>query len=63
MTDVVGLPLELASAILKAEGETVDCVEVSSKKGSKGNDARVIKTKRTEQGVTVYWSRFQTEVQ
>lgn len=61
MTDVLGLPLDVALERLKAEGLAVACIEVSSRKGSKGNDARVIKTQRTGDGVTVFWARFKTE--
>ncbi len=60
MTEVLGLPLMRALERLEGEGIPVRCIEVSSRKGSKGNDARVIKTVRTDDGVTVYWARFQT---
>lgn len=52
-----------AKQLLEAEGKTVRTVEVRSKKGGKGSDARVIKTDETERETTVYWSAFQTEVQ
>ena len=60
MTNNLGLPLDLVQKRLTAEGQTVSTVEVSSRKGSRGNDARVIKIERKEHGTVVYWSRFQT---
>ena len=62
MTALLGLPLSIAKERLEAERIPVSYVEVSSRKGSKGDDARVIKTERTGDGLTVYWSRFQTDV-
>jgi len=62
LTALLGLPLAVALERLRAEGESVSLTEVSSKKGSRGDDARVIRTVRDENGTTVYWSRFQTEV-
>ena len=63
MTDVLGLPLAIAVQRLSARGETVRTVEVSSRKGSRGDDARVIKTERTDTETIVYWARFQTEAE
>lgn len=60
MTDVLGLPLSEAVYRLTETGETVTTIEVSSRKGSRGEDARVIKTEQTDVGTTVYWSRFRT---
>lgn len=62
MTDVLGLPLDVALLRLRERGDEVRLVEVACRKGPKGDDARVIKTERTETDVTVYWSRFSTEV-
>ena len=63
MTSLLGLPLSEAVQRLEAAGDTPVCVEVSSRKGSKGADARVIKVTRGPNGPIVYWSRFQTNVQ
>ncbi len=63
MKNVLGLRVLAAKQRLEAEGKTVRTVEVRSKKGGKGDDARVIKTDETEQGTTLYWSAFRTEVQ
>ena len=63
MKNVLGLRVLAAKQLLEAEGKTVRTVEVRSKKGGKGSDARVIKTDETEGETTVYWSAFQTEVQ
>jgi len=60
LTNNLGLPLDLVQKRLTAEGQTVSTVEVSSRKGSRGNDARVSKIERKERGTVVYWSRFQT---
>lgn len=62
MKNVLGLRVLAAKQLLEAEGKTVRTVEVRSKKGGRGCDARVIKTDETEQGTTVYWSAFQTEI-
>ena len=62
MTSVLGLDLKTAEDLLKAEGRSVRLVEVRSKKGSKGDDRRVIKTVGTESETVVYWSAFKTEI-
>ncbi len=60
MTEVLGLPLDVAVRRLTETGIAVTTVEVSSRKGSCGDDARVIKIEQTEAGATVYWARFRT---
>lgn len=62
MTDVLGLRLSTALELLTAEGKTVRLVEVRSKKGGKGDDARVIKTTEADTETIVYWSAFKTEI-
>ena len=62
MTNVLGLPVLEAKAILEREGKAVRLAEVRSKKGGKGADARVIKTTETETETIVYWSAFRTEI-
>lgn len=62
MTNVLGLDLDTAEMLLKATGKPVRLVEIRSKKGSKGEDARVIKTNETDTEMIVYWSAFKTEV-
>ncbi len=62
MTNVLGLDLETAATLLKAEGKPFRLVEVRSKKGGKGDDRRVIKTTETDAETVVYWSAFKTEV-
>ena len=62
MTSLLGLNLETAETLLKTTGKPVRLVEVRSKKGSKGDDQRVIKTTETETETIVYWSAFKTEV-
>ena len=62
MKNVLGLRVLAAKQLLETEGKTVRTVEVRSKKGGKGNDARVIKADESEGETTVYWSAFQTEV-
>lgn len=54
------MPLDVAVRRLTEAGFTATTVEVSSRKGSRGNDARVIKIEKTEAGVIVFWSRFRT---
>lgn len=60
--DVLGLPLNTALSRLEAEGKSVRTVEVRSKKGSKGDDRRVVKVTETDGETLVYWSAFLTEV-
>ena len=60
--DVLGLPLNTALSRLEAEGKPVRTVEVRSKKGSKGDDRRVVKVTETDGETLVYWSAFLTEV-
>lgn len=43
MTDVLGLNAEIAARLLEAEGYTVRCVPLSSRKGVEGDDTRVIR--------------------
>jgi hypothetical protein len=62
LTDVLGRPVSEATAILEREGKAVRLVEVRSKKGGKGDDARVIRTAESETETVVYWSAFKTEV-
>lgn len=61
MKNVLGLRLVCAKERLEAEGKTVRLVEVRSKKGGKGDDARVIKVIENEGETLVYWSAFQTQ--
>ncbi len=56
---MIGLPLDRALELFGPE-ESVTTIEVRSRKGSAGDDARVIKTEQTEAGTVVYWSRFRT---
>ena len=60
MIRVLGLPLKTAVERLQADGQTIVLVEVRSRKGSRGADARVIKTEPALNGTIVYWSRFST---
>lgn len=61
--DVLGFPLQKALAFLESEGKPVHLIEVSSRTGSKGNDARVIKVNSSAQETVLYWARFQTTVE
>ena len=62
MTNVLGLDLETAEALLRANGKSVRLVEVRSKKGGKGFDRRVIKTVESAGETIVWWSAFKTEI-
>ncbi len=62
MTDVLGLDLKTAVALLETDGKAVRLIEVRSKKGGKGDDRRVIKTTETETETVVYWSAFKTRI-
>ena len=60
MKDVLGLSPNCAKERLEAEGNTVRMVEVRSKKGGRGDDARVIRIAETDAETVIYWSAFQT---
>jgi len=63
LTSVLGLPLDLAKAILEQAGETVECHEVQCRKGSPGADERVIAV-RSETGKTVLlYAGFHTSIE
>lgn len=65
MTDVRGLPLQLAEQILRAEGYIVTAQEVRSRKGVPGGDEkRVIRVRRADSDNTVRlaYSVFKTSV-
>ncbi len=47
MTNVLGWELSHARAALAAEGFAVRCLCVSSRKGVKGNESRVIRQRQT----------------
>ena len=61
MKNVLGLRLVCAKERLEAEGKTVRTVEVRSKKGGRGDDARVVKTVDNDGETLVYWAAFQTQ--
>ena len=64
MTEYLGLPLDLVLKDLQKDGfQNIELVEVACKKGSAGDDRRVIKLDRTdEDAIRVFWSSFQTTV-
>ena len=62
MNGVLGLDPDTAAARLTADGKPVRFVEVRSKKGSKGDDRRVIKVAETDAEIVIYWSAFRTRV-
>lgn len=61
MIEVLGMPIEGASALLEKEGLRVRCLEVSSRKGVQGGEARVIRQRLLEgKEVELTFSRFIT---
>ncbi len=61
MIEVLGMPLEGAAALLEQEGLIVRCLEVSSRKGVQGGEARVIRQRMLEgKDVELTFSRFKT---
>ena len=60
MKHVLGRGVAYAKERLEAEGKPVRTVEVRSKKGGKGDDARVINAVGTAEETIVYWSYFRT---
>lgn len=61
MTEVLGLPLSVAEQRLEAEGKQVVLIEVCCKKGTAGDDARVIKAEQCGETVTLHWAYFRTK--
>lgn len=61
--DVLGFPLTKALECLVKDGKQVTTVEVRSRKGSKGDDQRVIRILEKEDQTIVYWSYFQTKTE
>lgn len=59
--NMLGIPLESALERLKPLDQPIELVEVSSRKGSKGDDRRVIRVDIKDDRIIVYWSRFQTD--
>jgi len=63
LTDVLGLELNRAAELLAREGYEVAAAQVSSKKGVAGNDARVVRVRRTgEFKVELTYAVFKTDV-
>ncbi len=63
MTDVLGLELARAKDLLAREGYEVAAAQVSSKKGIAGNEARVVRVRRTgELCVELTYAVFKTDV-
>lgn len=63
MTDVLGLELHNAMDILAREGYAVTCAQVSSKKGVLGNEARVVRVRRTgDDSFELTYAVFKTDV-
>lgn len=64
MTCVLGWELSRACAALEAEGFTVRCVSVSSRKGVKGNESRVIRQRQIgTDAVELVCSVFKTDLE
>ena len=64
MTCVLGWELSRACAALEAEGVAVLCVAVSSRKGVKGNESRVIRQRQTGAAeVELAYSVFKTDLE
>lgn len=63
MTGVLGFELHEATDKLAREGYAVTCTQVSSKKGVAGNEARVVRVRRTgERSVELTYAVFRTDV-
>lgn len=61
--NLLGIPLESALKRLQETDKRIELIEVSSRKGSLGNDDRVIKFDVLDDSIRVYWSRFQTDAE
>ncbi len=61
--NVLGIPLDLALERLAPLGKRIETVELSSRKGSAGNDKRVVKVEELDNLIRITWSRFQTDAE
>ena len=59
--NVLGIPLEIACERLLTAGKSMELIEVSCRKGSKGQDRRVIKVEEQGDRILIYWASFQTD--
>ncbi|MEL7607942.1 MAG: hypothetical protein AAGU74_00370 [Bacillota bacterium] len=63
MIDVLGFELSRAAQMLRASGYEVCCLEVKSRKGVAGNEARVIRQRPLSDGrIELAYSVFKTDV-
>lgn len=62
MSSVLGLPLTAAKERLEQEGLSVECREVTCRKGNPGSDARVIAQREEAGRVVLLYSGFQTTI-
>ena len=61
--NLLGIPIESALKRLQEIDKRIELIEVTSRKGSLGNDDRVIKVDILDDSIRVYWSRFQTDAE
>lgn len=61
--NVLGLPLDIAVERLLPLGKRIETVEISSRKGSAGNDKRVVKAEELDSVIRITWARFQTDAE
>ena len=63
MTDVLGFEVHNATELLAREGYAVTCAQVSSKKGMQGNEARVVRVRRTgDDSIELTYAVFKTDI-
>lgn len=62
MKNVLGIELHHAEELLRAEGESVQTLEVRSRKGVNGNEARVVRQCVRDDGTVVLtYAIFKTD--
>ncbi len=61
--NVLGLPLDIAVKRLRPLGKRIEKIEISSRKGSAGNDKRVVKAEELDSVIRITWARFQTDAE
>ena len=62
MTELLGMPLDTATNVMERAGKTVECREVSCRKGNPGSDLRVVSVREEEGKTILLYSGFRTTI-
>lgn len=62
MTEVLGMPLDAAVLLAERAGKSVECSEVSCRKGHPGTDLRVVSVREEEGKTILLYAGFRTTI-